>query len=164
MGIASFALLVIFSMLPTGLGAMQDAGVQVAQAEIFAKIGAELTSTPMYGDPINHAGNDLLATFTDSTGGGSAKRFPAYFDQEGNEVAAGSNNIIFTVKCVLEPVGSLKYKDIWTPINTGSGVGELRWATVRIGYHKDPGTPVTTTPETEKGVTKRTFLVANRGI
>jgi uncharacterized protein (TIGR02598 family) len=70
---------------------------------------------------------------------GTAARFPIYFDAEGVETAKA--NAIFTAQCVL------------------SGSGELRQATVRIGFHQDPGTSDSSAVKAEK----QTFILSNRG-
>jgi uncharacterized protein (TIGR02598 family) len=145
--IASSSLLVIFLLLPSGLSGLNDATRQLVETEIFSKMNSELNATPFYSD----AGRttDLLASYQSS-------RFPVYFDYEGNEVPAAeaASRAIFTVRCVLaEPSSS-----IWSPAGS-TGTGELRWATVRIGFHQDPGQADSETVIARK----RTFLVVNKG-
>lgn len=70
---------------------------------------------------------------------GTAERFPIYFDAEGVETA--KTNAVYIAQCVL------------------SGTGELRQATVRIGFHQDPGTSDSSAVKAEK----QTFVLANRG-
>lgn len=123
-GLVTFALLVIFSLMPAGLVALQDANRQIVETEIYNTVGAELASTPF----------DKLEDF--------ATRFPLYFDNEGIQVdAAGEAS--FTVRCVLAA--------------PELGAGELRRATVAIGYRRDPNPP-----DAKSSV--RTFLLVNRGI
>lgn len=69
------------------------------------------------------------------------ERFPAYFDHEGNEVPAAK--AVFTVRCNL--------------LAPSLGAGELRRASVLIGFNSDPSGAV------KQMVNKRTFLLANRG-
>lgn len=83
-GLMTFALLIIFSLLPVGLSAMHEASRQIVETEIFNSLGAELASTPF----------DELAAHR-------ASRFPVYFDNEGNESTA--DKAIFTVQCTLAP-------------------------------------------------------------
>ena len=157
MGIASFALLVIFSMLPTGLATMQDAGRQIAETEIFNRIGSELTSTALYDAPLPTT--DVLSNYVS----GANKRFPVFFDAEGNEVPAASPSIVYTVQCTL----SLPDPTVWSPVNDSSRLSpapavlphELRYATVLIGFHQDPSssTAVASAART------RVFLLANKG-
>jgi uncharacterized protein (TIGR02598 family) len=125
-GLMTFALLVIFSLLPAGMSSLQDANRQIVQTEIYNTLGAELSSTPF----------DRLANY-------QSTRFPAYFDNEGNEVASGDS--IFTVRCQLEPP------------ELG---GELRRAMLMIGYRRDPSEA----PANTASVSKRTFLLVDRGL
>jgi len=81
-GLATFALLVVFSLLPAGLSSLQESNRQIVETEIYNTLGAELASTPF----------DRLTNY-------QASRFPVYFDNEGNEVA--SSNSVFTVRCQL---------------------------------------------------------------
>lgn len=122
-GIATFALLVIFSLMPAGLGTLQESGRQLVSTEIFNTVGAELAATPF----------DKLE---DEVGA----RFPAYFDEEGMEVAAG--DAVFTVRC-----------DLHAPELDGT----LRRATVSVGYRKDP-------VNGGNNISKRSFLLADRGL
>lgn len=125
-GLVMFAALVIFSLLPVGLVALQDANRQIVETEIFNTVGAELASTP----------------FTKLTDYGTS-RFPIYFDNEGTEVKTSADST-FTVRCTLAA--------------PELGAGELRRATVAIGYRRDPDQSGTTKSS------KRTFLLVNRGI
>ena len=126
---------------------MRDASRQLVETEIFNKIRSELNSTPFYSD-LNKT-TDLLAGYQSS-------RFPVYFDFEGNELtgATAAANAVFTVTCVLTQPDTT----LWSP-SGGTGAGELRWATIRIGFHQDPGQADTATIVANK----RTFLVVNKG-
>ena len=123
-GIMTFALLVIFSLVPTGLSVLQDANRQIVETEIYRTVGAELASTPF----------DKLEDYVSA-------RFPLSFDNDGIEVTGGEP--VFIVRC------SLAAPEL--------GAGELRRATVWIGYHRDP--------DAAGGgkVERRTFLLVNRG-
>lgn len=123
-GLVTFALLVIFSLMPAGLAALQDANRQIVETEIYNTVGAELASTPF----------DKLDDF--------AAQFPIYFDNEGIKVGTAGDSS-FTVRCVLAA--------------PELGSGELRRATVAIGYRRDPNPP-----DAKSSV--RTFLLVNRGI
>lgn len=123
-GLVTFALLVIFSLMPAGLAALQDANRQIVETEIYNTVGAELASTPF----------GRLGEYQTS-------RFPIYFDNEGIETAS-AGDAVFTVRC------SLAAPEL--------GAGELRRATVAIGYRRDPD-DAGTKPS------KRTFLLVNRG-
>lgn len=124
-GVVTFSLLVIVSLLPTGLSVLQDANRQIVEAEIYYTVGAELGATQF-----------------DKVGDYVASRFPLYFDNEGIEMAAGGEPV-FTVQC------SLAAPEL--------GTGELRRATVAIGYHRDPNS------SGAGKVGRRTFLLVNRG-
>lgn len=124
-GLVMFALLVIFSLMPAGLASLQEANRQIVETEVFASLGAELSSTPF--------------TTLDSY---VTKRFPLYYDREGGELK-NSSNAVFTVRCALTT-------------STSSGAGDLRWATVSIGYHRDPN-------DASVKADRRTFLLVNRG-
>lgn len=123
-GLVTFALLVIFSLMPAGLGALQEANRQIVETEIFNTVGAELGSTPF---------SQLDAYATD--------RFPLYFDNEGIAVTA-EEDATFFVRCTLAA--------------PELGAGEMRRATVAVGYRRDPNAG---------GVkpSRRTFLLVNRG-
>ena len=163
MGIASFALLVIFSMMPTGLSTMQEAGRQIAETEIFNRLGAELSSTPLYDAPV--PSSDVLSSYVSgNVATGWTARFPAYFDIEGNEVKqSGASNIVFTVQCKV----TTPDPGTWAAYNSDNTVNppptftsyEMRYATLSIGFHQDPNA---TTPNPNL-VRKRVFLLANKG-
>lgn len=80
-GLVTFAMLVIFSLLPVGLFSLQESNRQIVETEIFNTVGAELSSTPF----------DQLTNY-------QTTRFPIYFNNEGTEVSS-SNNAIFYVRC-----------------------------------------------------------------
>jgi len=120
-GIITFVLLVVFSLMPVGL---QDANRQLVNSEIFGRIEAELAFTPY----------DSVAAY-------QATRFPRYFDNEGLEVR-NRNLAQFIVLCD-EPVSDLG--------------GELKRITVRIGFNVNPD------DSQQSNVSKRTFVVADRG-
>ena len=81
-GLVTFAMLVIFSLLPVGLFSLQESNRQIVETEIFNTVGAELSSTPF----------DQLTNYQQST------RFPIYFNNEGVEMTT-SNNAVFIVRC-----------------------------------------------------------------
>lgn len=85
-GLATFALLVIFSLMPAGLKSLQEANRQIVESEIFNSLGAELTSTKF---------DEVEAHVT--------SRFPLYFDNEGLEVP-GADGASFIVRCQALPV------------------------------------------------------------
>lgn len=80
-GLVTFAMLVIFSLLPVGLFSLQESNRQIVETEIFNTVGAELSSTPF----------DQLTNY-------QTTRFPIYFNNEGTEIST-SNNAIFIVRC-----------------------------------------------------------------
>jgi uncharacterized protein (TIGR02598 family) len=82
-GLVTFALLVIFSLLPAGLTALQEANRQIVETEIYNTVGAELAATPFA----------MLDAY-------SASRFPLHFDNEGLEVKDEAGAIYF-VRCTL---------------------------------------------------------------
>jgi len=92
-GLATFALLVIFSLLPAGLKSLQEANRQIVETEIFNSLGAELASTKF---------DDVEAHVT--------SRFPMYFDNEGLElsVAEGASFIVRCQALPLEGAGELR--------------------------------------------------------
>lgn len=145
-GIASTALLVVFSLTPLGLSSLQEAQRQLVETEIYNKIGAELRATTLYQDPSKAV--NLLGTYCDSS------RFPAYFDVEGNELSpaqATPSRAVFTVRCAR----GAPTADSWSP----AGGGELLYGTVRIGFHQDPRLADTATVKARQ----RTFLLSNHG-
>lgn len=85
LGIVMFALIVIFSLIPTGLNTLSAANRQMIEIEIFSTVTAELNATSF----------EKLEDYVQD-------RFPAYFDVEGLEVSAES--AVFTVRCELSPV------------------------------------------------------------
>lgn len=115
-GIASFSLLVIFSLIPLGLGVVQDTGRQMIGTEIFNKIESELVSTPFYTDSTKT---------TDVLDGYLKSRYPLYFDTEGNELSGSqAPGAVFTATCVL------------TDLPSGTAeAGELRFVTVNIAVN-----------------------------
>lgn len=125
-GLLTFVLLVIFSLMPAGMASLQEANRQIVETEIFNIFGAELSATP-------------FAKIDDYV----SSRFPAYFGNNGNEVAAGE--AVFTVRC--------------TANLPELGTGELRRTSVLIGHQVDPAQ----TTNTQK-VSKRTFLLVDRGL
>lgn len=127
-GLVTFSMLVIFSLMPAGLATLQEANRQIVETEIYNTLGAELASTPF----------DNLTNY-------QTTRFPAYFDNEGNETDA-SGDPVFTVRC-----------DLADP---ELGDGELYRASVLIGYRRDPGQTNASGPKPSK----RTFLLVNRGL
>lgn len=131
-GIASASLLTIMQAVPTGLLNLHDASRQIVETAIFNEIGSELASTPFADSNTAHSTPqdiDHYASF----------RCPVYYDVQGLETTSGTN-AVYTVQCVV------------------SGTGEMRQATVRIGFHKDPGTADTPTSR----ATQRTFFLTNR--
>lgn len=84
-GVAMFALLVIFSLMPVGFSSLQESNRQIVEAEIFNALGAELAATRF----------DQLAAQTGA-------RFPVYYDNEGLETGSGPQ-AVFTVRCELHP-------------------------------------------------------------
>ncbi|MFV0338477.1 MAG: Verru_Chthon cassette protein B [Chthoniobacterales bacterium] len=127
-GLVTFAMLVIFSLLPVGLNSLQASSRQIAEAEIFNLVEAEVNSTPF----------DKLEDY--QTG-----QFPLYFDYEGLQLApAKKDDASYIARCA-------------TPVaETG---GEVKRVTISVGYRVDPNDSGTASQ-----ITKRTFLVANRGI
>lgn len=80
-GLITFAMLVIFSVLPVGYASLQDSSRQIVETEIFNMVGAELDSTAR-SQLTNYQGT----------------RFPIYLDSEGEEQSAASN-AVFIVRC-----------------------------------------------------------------
>jgi uncharacterized protein (TIGR02598 family) len=130
-GIASASLLTIMSAVPTGLSNLHDAGRQIVETAIFNQIGNELACTPFSDTGAGHATPQDIDHY-------AGYRCPVYYDTQGLETT--NTNAIYTVRCVV------------------SGTGEIRQATVRIGFHKDPGT----TDTAGLRATQRTFLLTNR--
>lgn len=109
-GLVTFVLLVVFSLMPTGLATLQSASRQIVETEIYNTYGAELAATPF----------SQLTNYVNGT------NFPAYFDHEGNKTDPGT--AVFTVRCSLENSGSTNAE-----LNA-----ELCRAIMRIGFHYDP--------------------------
>lgn len=113
-GLMMFALLVIFSLIPTGLGVLHDAGRQIVETEIFSSVGAELAATPFAALDDYQTENALR-----------------YFDIEGQPVEEG--RAVFYVRCELSPAEF---------VTAANADGELRRATIKIGLHRDPSNAV----------------------
>ena len=137
-GLTTFALLVMFSLLPVGLNTMQDANRQIVESEIFNTLGSEISSTK-FGEPPPHT-NDLDAYVTST-------RFPMYFDNEGLPVTDPAK-AVFTVRCALAPAAASDLS------------GQIKRVIVSIGYHKDPDK----LSDADAFKRQRTFVVADRGI
>jgi len=130
-GLASASLITILSAVPTGLSNLHDASRQIVETAIFNEIGSEMASTPFSDTNSGHSTPQDIDHYADF-------RCPVYYDTQGLETT--SANAIYTVQCVV------------------SGTGEMRQATVRIGFHKDPGQ----TDAAAYRATQRTFLLTNR--
>lgn len=128
-GLVTFSMLMIFSLMPTGLAVLDDSNRQIVETEIFNAIGAELAATP-FGKV-----EDYVST-----------RFPVFYDAQGLEVPAASG-ALFTVGCELAA--------------PELGAGELRRATVLIGYRQDPAQ---TAPAAPRSSVRRTCLLVNNGV
>ena len=170
-GIAGSALLVIFSLIPIGLSTLQDTGRQIVETEIYNKIGSELATTAAYGTPpptsTQPKAPNMLQQYCADT-----KRFPAYFDAEGNELAKTGAGMpafaVFQVRCAYGDgttgdgiTNNNPINNIWTPASDG----ELLSATVRIGYNVDPGgvPAANPSPTPSANIRRRTFLLSNHG-
>ena len=133
-GLCTYALLVIVSLLPVGLGSIQKANQQMTQTEIFNQIWSEVNTTP-YGNISSYS--RLMPGIT-------------YYDSNGTETNQAS--AVFTVVCSQPPM----------TLSTASGgsyaTNELTAVKVQIGYHVDP----TSVTATDGRVASRTFLVARR--
>jgi uncharacterized protein (TIGR02598 family) len=81
-GVSTFAVLVIFSLMPVGLSAVQDASRQIVETEVFNAVGAELKSTN-FDDLDNYV----------------TKNFPRYYDNDG--IRTTSDLSVYTVQCEL---------------------------------------------------------------
>jgi len=81
-GLATFALLVIFSLLPAGLKSLQEANRQIVETEIFNSLGAELASTKF-----KEMDAHLASRFTR----------PLYFDNEGLQVDSADKASFFVI-------------------------------------------------------------------
>ncbi len=124
-GLVTFALLVIFSLMPAGMATLHDANRQIIETEIYNAFGSDLASTP----------------FRQLTNYVTGTNFPSYFDNEGNKVPSASN-AVYIVRCGLDDSGF-----------TNSRMNEeLRRATVRIGFHYDPVSTNVGSPKVSKRV------------
>jgi uncharacterized protein (TIGR02598 family) len=146
-GIVSFCLVVVFSLLPTGLAVFQDANRQIVETEIYNTLGSELHSTPfanLSSYAQTQSTNNLGVTVS-----GTA-RYPVYFDNDGVELT-GSTGAIYTAECVLSSTSSAPEVSV---------NNQAQRATILIGFHFDPfGTsPSGVQPD------QRTFLLVNGGI
>jgi uncharacterized protein (TIGR02598 family) len=83
-GLSTFALLVMFSLLPVGLNTLQDANRQIMETEIFNTIGAELNATK-YDSLDDYVGPELSPNYR-------------YYDIEGQEMDSDTGAVFF-VKC-----------------------------------------------------------------
>ncbi len=90
-GLATFALLVIFSLMPAGLRSLQEANRQIVETEIFNSLGAELASTKF--EEIN---SYLASRFQQ----------PLYYDNEGLEVSTADEASFFVIGEAYDPEGA----------------------------------------------------------
>jgi uncharacterized protein (TIGR02598 family) len=85
-GLSTFALLVMFSLLPVGLNTLQDANRQIMETEIFNTIGAELNATK-YDSLDDYVGPETSPNYR-------------YYDIEGQEMDSDTGAVFF-VKCII---------------------------------------------------------------
>lgn len=85
-GLVTFAVLVLFALLPVGLNSLGDANRQIIETEILNTVGAELSSTAF----------DQLDNYQSS-------RYPIYFNNEGSEVKA-ADSPVYIVRCQIAPL------------------------------------------------------------
>ena len=136
-GLTTFALLVMFSLMPVGLNTMQDTNRQIVESEIFNMMGAELTTVKY----------SLLDDYT-----ASASNFPAYFDMDGLKLAATDKaRAVFTVKCAV----------------LDNKADENRRALVFVGYRikeADLDKLISDKKYSDPSLKCRSFLLSNRGL
>jgi len=118
LGLVTFAVVVIFSMMPTGMAVLQDAQRQIVETEIMNIVAAELSSTPFAE----------LDNYKDD-------RFPILYGSEGDEVTEEEDAVYF-VDCVLVPATLPAVQDADLSL-------DLRRVVVSIGYRVPP-TPAAT--------------------
>lgn len=143
-GICTYALLVIASLLPVGMTAIQTANQQVVQTEIFNQMWSEMDTTP-YGSLTNYPGftNNLTAT--------------TYFDRYGQSTT-NLSSAVYTVVCTQPALTNtaLTVSGSFVPTSTT----ELNAVRVSIGFHVNPTN--TSISATDPRVTTRTFYYSRR--
>jgi uncharacterized protein (TIGR02598 family) len=149
-GVCTFALFVIASLLPVGLGTVQSANRQIVETEVFNRIWSEVNTTP----------------FTDLSSSATPFSSPLYFNVEGEELASTGQvppvGAIYIVRCsLLNATTSATLGSTSPPIDGSNTTGAgLTLAQVQIGYHVDPKT--LSNPANDSRVDMRSFLLAKR--
>jgi uncharacterized protein (TIGR02598 family) len=154
-GLCTYALIVLASLMPLGLGVMQTASQQTIETEIFNEMWSEFNTTPF---------SDLSPSSSQPTNlFNSTAATPFWFDPSGDQLSTQAG-AIYQVRCTL--VNSSNYSaagavlpavDGGTPAS-GTSSAYLNFVKIQIGYHVDPQTASPTDPR----VVSRTFLLVKR--
>jgi uncharacterized protein (TIGR02598 family) len=153
-GLCSFALSVLASLLPLGLGVIQNATEQIVETEIYNNIWSQ-------------ANTILFADLNTSPSPFAAGASELYFDLDGNQLPSVTGGgppagTVYMASCTLQPPNTTTLPPIDAQFAASSGPG-LVLARVQIGYHIDPANdPVNVAPSTDSRVTTRTFLLVKR--
>jgi uncharacterized protein (TIGR02598 family) len=143
-GLCTYALIIIASLLPVGMGVIQVASKQTVETEIFNELWSEFNTTPFAS--LSGSNQPLFNSTTASN--------PFWFDLNGGQLTSNANAIYF-VRCT--PVNSTTT----VPVVDGTGVSAgLNLAEIQIGFHVDPASVLP--GKTDPRVSTRTFLLVKR--
>jgi uncharacterized protein (TIGR02598 family) len=161
-GLCTYALLVIASLLPLGLGMFQSAQQQIVDTEIFNQQWSKYNTTPFYN--LQNANNGASAVFATPT-----QAIYTYYDADGQDITpsgaspAAPAGTVYIVRASL--VNSVTKPSLGATVpavdggqsSTGAALNFIR---VDIGFHFDPVNLAAGTSDPR--VTTRTFLIAKR--
>jgi uncharacterized protein (TIGR02598 family) len=161
-GVCTYALLVIGSLLPVGLATFQATNQQVIETEIFNQLWLQFNTTPF--------------SSLQSANDGVAPLFPTaqstiyyYYDGDGQQlVTSGSSsaapaNAVYLVRVALSNSQTTPTPETTVPqVDGGLSVTgpSLTFIRVQIGFHFDPSN--LPAGKTDTRVATRTFLIAKR--
>jgi uncharacterized protein (TIGR02598 family) len=161
-GVCTYALLVIGSLLPVGLATFQATSQQVIETEIFNQLWLQFNTTPFYS--LQNANDGVAPIFPSA-------QSPVYYyyDGDGQQiVVSGSNpgkpsNAVYLVRVALSNSQTSPTPETTVPLVDGglSTTGpSLTFIRVQIGFHFDPAN--VPAGKTDTRVATRTFLMAKR--
>ncbi len=153
-GLCTYALVILASLMPLGLGVMQTASQQTIETEIFNEMWSEFNTTPF---------SDLSATSSTTTLFNSTSTNPYWFDNSGQQLSSATG-AIYQVRCTLVNSSTYSAAGAVSPAvdggtaASGQSSAYLNFVKIQIGYHVDPQTASATDPR----VFSRTFLLVKR--
>jgi uncharacterized protein (TIGR02598 family) len=161
-GLCTYALLVIASVLPVGMGMIQNANQQIVDTEIFNQLWSKYKTTPFYS--LQNANNGASATFSSPT-----QAIYSYYDGDGQDVTPSGTvtgvpaAAVYIVRSSLINSNTNASLASTTPQVDGgqnSSGPSLTFIQVQIGFHFDPANLAA--GKSDPRVATRTFLIAKR--